>query len=412
MVIMRERYLGAAVAEIAWAANKMAFVSGPRQCGKTTLAKLKLAERATGRYANWDDVEVRRTWVRAPKELVRFTNAPDGTPLLALDEIHKAKGWKRTLKGIYDTLENPCDILVTGSARLAVYKKGGDSLVGRYFDFRLHPFSLGELESGKPSSPEDFLEGVFEGGAPRPEDSLQKTLEGLLRYGGFPEPFLRQSARFARLWQLGRTEKVVREDLRDLSRIPELSRVEMLVALLPDKAAQPLSVQSLREDLEVAHDTVRRWLNYLAELYYLYEIKPYSKSIPRSLKREGKLYLWDWSEVPEPGPRFENLVAGHLLKAAHYWTDTGEGLFQLHYLRNKQKQEVDFLLTRDRLPWLAVECKLADTALHPGFQAFVPRIQCGRFVQLVAAPAVRKPVTVGASRGLIVSAAPFLAHCP
>ncbi len=411
MVTMRERYLRAGVAEIAFAANKMAFVSGPRQCGKTTLAKLMLSERGTSRYANWDDVEVRRVWVRAPKELARFAHPPKGRPLLALDEIHKARGWKRTLKGVYDTLENSCDILVTGSARLAVYKKGGDSLVGRYFDFRLHPFSLGELERRTPSSPESFLEGVFEG----PPDSLgsrQKTLEALLKFGGFPEPFLRQSARFARLWQLGRTEKIVREDLRDLSRIPELSRVEMLAALLPDKAAQPLSVQSLREDLEVAHDTVRRWLNYLAELYYLYEVKPYSKSIPRSLKKEGKLYLWDWSEVPEPGPRFENLVAGHLLKAAHYWTDTGEGLFRLHYLRNKQKQEVDFLVTRDRRPWLAVECKLADSALHSGFQAFLPRIQCERFAQIVAAPTKRRSVTVGASRGLIVSAAQFLAYCP
>ncbi len=410
---MRERYLSPAVADIAWAANKMAFVSGPRQCGKTTLAKLMLARRTLGRYANWDDVEVRRTWVRSPKDLARFADRPRETrPLLALDEIHKAKGWKPTLKGIYDTLEQPCDLLVTGSARLAVYKKGGDSLVGRYFDFRLHPFSLGELERGKTVSPDGFLDDVFGGTTPRRVESHQETLATLLRFGGFPEPFLRQSPRFARLWQRGRTEKIVREDLRDLSRIPELSRVEMLTALLPERAAQPLSVQSLREDLEVAHDTVRRWLDYLSELYYLFEVKPYSKSVPRSLKREGKLYLWDWSEVVEPGPRFENLVAGHLLKAVHYWTDTGEGAFALHYLRNKQKQEVDFLVTRDRRPWLAVECKLADASLHPGFEAFLPRIQCERFVQIVAGPTASRKVTVGGSLGLILGAAQFLAACP
>jgi predicted AAA+ superfamily ATPase len=180
----------------------------------------------------------------------------------------------------------------------------------------------------------------------------------------------------------------VREDLRDLSRIPELSQAEMLMSLLPERAASRLSRQALREDLEVAHDTVSRWLRFLETLYYLFEIKPFARSVPRSLRREGKLYLWDWSEVEAPGPRLENMVACHLLKAADFWTDTGEGTFELQYLRNKEKAEVDFLLTRDRKPWLAIECKFSEDELSPAFGAFLPHLGWPPFAQVVMKPSL------------------------
>jgi hypothetical protein len=405
---MRERYLERPIADIAFGFGKMAFVSGPRQCGKTSMAKRLLAMRGRGRYGNWDEAEFRRTWVRSPRPLVSFEETERGRPLLALDEIHKAKGWKRTLKGLYDTLETPCDILVTGSARLNVYRRGGESLLGRYVNFRLHPFTLGEWERTEAPTPDSFLASLSENTA---DGVAQETLSILFRFGGFPEPLLRQSERYARIWRRGRSEKIVREDLRDLSRIPELSQVEMLMALLPERAASPLSLQSLRRDLEVAYDTVKRWMNYLNELYYVFEVRPYSRSIPRSLKKEGKLYLWDWSEVESPGARFENLVAGHLLKAAHFWTDTGEGDFELHYLRNREKQEIDFLLTRDRKPWLAVECKLTDEAVSAAFPAFVPHLRCP-FVQLVKSPGVRRKIEVAGCAGLVSSAAPVLRSLP
>jgi uncharacterized protein len=231
----------------------------------------------------------------------------------------------------------------------------------------------------------------------------------LLAHGGFPEPFLKKSERFSRIWRRGRTEKLVREDLRDLSRIPDLSRIEMLTALLPERAGSPLTIQSLREDLEVSFDTVKRWVEYLKELFYLFELKPFTRSVPRTLKREGKVYLWDWSEVETPGPRFENLVASHLLKAVHFWTDTGEGAFDLFYLRDKEKREVDFLITRDRKPWLAVEARLSDRAISAAFEAFLPHLGCKRFVQVVSEPDVRTEAAVGEARGLVLSAADFLA---
>jgi predicted AAA+ superfamily ATPase len=411
---MIERGLAQPVRELAWANGKMAFVSGPRQSGKTTFARHELGQRAVGRYGNWDDIEFRREWTRSPKKLLP---PPTGSgrrerPLVVFDEIHKAKGWKRTLKGLYDTLESPCDVLVTGSARLDVYRRGGESLLGRYLRFRLHPFSLGELETKRTASPAELAQLVGGAALPRPAPAARRTLELLLEYGGFPEPFLRQSERFGRLWRRGRAEKIVREDLRDLSRSPELSQVEMLMALLPERAASRLSRQSLREDLEVAHDTVTRWLQYLGQLYYLFELRPFARSVPRSLRKEGKLYLWDWSEVSEPGPRFENMVASHLLKAVDFWTDTGEGTFDLYYLRNKDKLEVDFLLTRDRKPWLAVECKLSDDELSPGFAAFLPHLGWPLFVQLVMKPGVCRRASIEGRRGLVASAERLLLSCP
>jgi len=412
---MLDRSLAGPLRELAWATGKMAFVSGPRQAGKTTFARQQLKLRARGRYGNWDDVEFRRAWTKSPKALLPPSAASDSEerPLVVFDEIHKAKGWKRSLKGLYDTLEAPCDILVTGSARLDVYRRGGESLLGRYLRFRLHPFSLGELEAPRPAAPSDLADWVGGGKAPpRGTPALRKTFDLLFQYGGFPEPFLRQSERFARLWRRGRAEKIVREDLRDLSRIPELSQVEMLMALLPERAASRLSRQSLREDLEVAHDTVTRWLLYLEELYYLFELKPFARSVPRSLRKEGKLYLWDWSEVMAAGPRFENMVASHLLKAADFWTDTGEGVFELHYLRNKDRAEIDLLLTRDRKPWLALECKLTEDELSPGFAAFLPHLGWPPFVQLVMKPGILRRVSIEGRPGLVMSAERLLVSLP
>jgi hypothetical protein len=379
----------------------MAFLSGPRQVGKTTLARGLLAERDAGRYTNWDDVEVRRQWVRDPKRLVPAKR--HGRALLVLDEIHKAAGWKRSLKGLYDTLDHPVDVLVTGSAWLAVYRRGGDSLLGRYFHFRLHPFSVRELRAEVPATPDAALDTLARDGGEAGRTS-SSDFDALLRFGGFPEPLLTGSERTARLWRRGRVEKVIREDLRDLTRLPELGRVEMLAALLPERVGSPLSVASLREDLEVGHETVTRWLAHLRELYYAFEVKPFARSIRRSLRKQGKTYLWDWSEVSAPGPRFENMVAGHLSKACDYWTDTGEGTFELRYLRDKQGHEIDFVVLRDGRPWFPVEAKLSDTTPDRSWRVFLAQLGVGMGVQLVAAPGHWTWHDVGGGRVLVASA--------
>ena len=409
MVGMKTRYLQAPLEQLCFSSHKMAFVSGPRQCGKTTMAKLLLSNRPSGLYRNWDDVVFRRQWVKNPSAIVPAPGKT--TPLIVLDEIHKAKGWKQALKGVYDTLEHPTDILVTGSARLSIYKKGSDSLTGRYFHFRLHPLSLGELEASETLAPDDALSALFHR-ARRPSKSALTAFDSLVKFGGFPEPFLGQNERKARLWRRNRIDTVIREDVRDLTRIPELGRIEMLASLLPERVGSLFSMASLREDLEVSFDTVRRWTTLLKDLYYIHEIKPHHESIARSLRKEGKIYMWDYGEVPGPAPRFENMIANHLLKACHLWTDTGEGTFELRYLRNKEKQEVDFLIVRDRRPWLPVEVKLADEDPSPNWKRFLPALKCPYALQLVAKPGVWREHTLGDTHLTVASASEALSYFP
>ena len=405
MVSMKDRSLAAPLVDLAFGAQKMALVPGPRQCGKTTLAKMLLAGRKVGLYHNWDQLEFRREWARNPSAIVPPPAAGE-PPLLVLDEIHKDRRWKRNLKGIFDTLQRPCDILVTGSARLGIYVRGSDSLLGRYFSFRLHPFSMRELRGPEVLGPDEALESLFHRSL-RPIRSRQRRLEALMAYGPFPEPLLAQDVRRARLWRRNREELVIRQDLRDLSRLPELGRVEMMVSLLPERVGSLFSLASVGRELEASVHTVKRWLEYLKQLYYLFEVKPYARSIPRSLRREGKIYLWDYAGIPDEAARFENLVACHLLKACHFWTDTGHGQFDLFYLRNKEKREIDFLIVRDGHPWLPVEVKLANTEPSANWQWFAKFLTCKRALQLVASP-VWNDHTFGDTRLLVAGAAEIL----
>jgi predicted AAA+ superfamily ATPase len=336
----------------------MVFIGGPRQVGKTTLALSLVTPEATERhpaYLNWDDPKV-------PPRL-RRGELPIDEPVVILDEIHKYSRWRNLVKGLYDTEKSSRRILVTGSARLDHYRKGGDSLAGRYRYFRLHPFSLRELaESGV--APE------------------REHLSLLLKFGGFPEPLLGQSERRLRIWQRERMTRVVREDLRDLERVREISLVEQLADLLPEKVGSPLSIKSLREDLQVDHKTAERWLSILENLYVCFRIAPFGAKRIRAVKKAQKLYLWDWSMVPEPGPRLENLVASQLLKYCHWLEDIEGHRMELRYLRDTDGREVDFVVIRDRTPIFAVECRTGDKAASSAAQYFAERTAIPVFYQV------------------------------
>jgi predicted AAA+ superfamily ATPase len=336
----------------------MAFIGGPRQVGKTTLALSLVGPDASERHAaylNWDDP-------RVPPRL-RLGQLPPNEPLVVLDEVHKYARWRNLVKGVYDTEKSVRRIVVTGSARLDHYRKGGDSLAGRYRYFRLHPFSLMELARSAGGSDRDHL-------------------AALMTFGGFPEPVLARSERGLRLWQRERMTRVIREDLRDLERVKEISLLEHLVDLLPDRVGALLSIKSLREDLQVDHKTADRWVAILENLYVCFRIAPFGPRRVRAVKKQQKLYLWDWSMVPEPGPRFENLVASQLLKYCHWQEDVEGRQMELRFLRDTDKREVDFVVIQDRKPAFAVECKSGDKAVSPAARYFAERTSIPVFYQV------------------------------
>lgn len=236
---------------------------------------------------------------------------------------------------------------MTGSSRLDVYKRGGDSLLGRYFLYRMHPISVGELlRTGSPDS-----EIAPPGKLPAPD------WRTLLTYGGFPEPFARAERRFHNRWTRMRFEQVLREDLRDLTRVRELAQIHLLARFLEAQAGQLTTYSGLADKVRVSVDTVRRWVVLLESLYFCFTVRPWSKQVAKSLIKEPKVYLYDWSVIEDEGARSENIVAVHLLKSVQVWTDLGFGDFSLHYLRDKLGREVDFLVARDGKPWFLVEVK-------------------------------------------------------
>jgi len=306
--------------------RKMVFVGGPRQVGKTTLA-LQVAGNRKG-YLSWDIPEHR--------ERILKRELPDA-PLLVFDEIHKYRSWRNYLKGLYDARGGKTQILVTGSARLDLYRFGGDSLQGRYHYLRLHPLSFAEASrAGKGDLPV------------------------LLRRGGFPEPFLRRSEIEAKRWSREYRTRLIREDLVSLERIQDLGNLELLVLRLPELVGSPLSINALREDLGVSHATVALWIAALERLYAIFRLPPFGAPRLRAVRKEQKHYHFDWSLVPGEAQRFENLVASHLLKWVHYETDTKGRDLELRYFRDVEGREVDFVVTEDRRPILLVEAKLSD----------------------------------------------------
>ncbi len=349
-------------------AEKMVFVAGPRQVGKTTLARQVMELEGDAACFSWDNVRQRRA--------ARAGQWPEPPALIVLDELHKQRGWKRWLKGEYDAHLGHYRYLVTGSARLDVYRRGGDSLQGRYHHHRLHPFTVREL-SGRLPDTEPGQPLVL--GTRSPKEATVRLLER----GGFPEPFLSDSERSRRRWRKERSERFVREDVRELEAVRDLANIELLSHILPERVGSPLSVNSLCRDLEVSHRAVSNWLEILARLYFSYRLPPYTHRKIRGLKKEQKTYLWDWSLVPEPGPRFENMVASHLLKLCHHLEDVEGRAVRLHYLRDRDRRELDFLVTVDDKPWFAVEAKTTETAIGTPLRYFRDRLRIPHVYQCV-----------------------------
>ena len=307
--------------------RKMVFVGGPRQVGKTTLARKILGKSKAG-YLNWD--------VALHRDVMLRQEFPK-SKLWVFDEIHKYPRWRNYLKGIYDVRAPGQRILVTGSARLDYYRFGGDSLQGRYHYLRLHPLSAAEL---KLASAEDF--------------------KALLTLGGFPEPFLGGSKKEARRWSNEYRSRLVREDLADLEQVQDLGSLELLMTRLPELVGSPLSVNRVAEQLQISHKTISKWLDILERLYAIFLVAPFGAPQIKAVKKARKHYHYDWSLIPDRAARFENLVASHLLKWTNFRTDTEGCLTELRYFRDIERREVDFVVVEDGAPVLLVECKSSD----------------------------------------------------
>ena len=334
--------------------EKIVLLSGARQVGKTTLAhSLDLSKT----YLNFDSLKDRiiingQEWNR-------------DVELIIFDELHKMKNWKSWIKGIYDTEGIRPSLLVTGSARLDTYRKTGDSLAGRYFSYRLHPFSVKEV-------------------CTYTDIDAKEAVRRIMLFGGFPEPFLKNNEVFARRWRKSHLDTIIREDLLDLEKVRDIKSIELLIDMLRTRVGSSVSYQSLAEDLQVSAPTVKHWLSILESLYIIFPVRPYHKNIARSILKEAKYYFYDTGAVEgDDGAKLENLTASAFLKELHFVEDTTGSRCALHYLRDKEKREVDFLLLIDDKPLYLIEVKVSDDTFSPALFRYNNLIPSAKAIQIV-----------------------------
>jgi uncharacterized protein len=384
--------------------DQMALIPGPRQCGKTTLAKALCKQHSGSVYLNWDFPDDRELILRGPTSLIERASSDrltDPQGFVALDEIHKLTNWKNYLKGYYDATKTQIKTLMTGSAKLDVFKKAGDSLMGRYFLYRMHPFSVGELLQ-RPYEPKEIS----------PPKKLSDTKwKTLLEYGGFPEPYLKADKRFLNRWSQLRFQQLFEEEIQAFTRITELDKMEVFAKMLQRHSGGQMNYSHYGKLVQVDSKTIRNWTNTLKGFYYCFTIQPWHKNISRALIKEPKVYLWDWSKIEDEGARHETMMALHLLKAVNFWEDTGLGEYGLYFLRDKDQREVDFLITRNSKPWILIEVKSSGSKkLSPSLQYFQNQIQAEHVFQVAFDLPYEDVDCFSAKKPAIVSAKTFLSQ--
>lgn len=351
--------------------RQMALVSGPRQVGKTTVCR-----GLSSLYLNWDNPDDRRLILSGPGpvgEAAGLDILRAKPPVVTFDELHKYPKWKAWLKGLFDTHGEHARFIVTGSSRLDVFKRGGDSLMGRYLLYHMHPWSVAEcIHTDLPETP-----------LRNPAPISNEDWHALLEHGGFPEPFLKRNPRFTLRWRNLRHEQLSREDLREVTRVQDLGTMELMMRLLAGRSGQQLVFAHLSREIGITIDTAKRWIDLLERLHYGFLIRPWFRNVAKALVKEPKWFLRDWSGCEDAGARSETFVACHLLKAVDGWNDLGLGRFELRYLRDKLQREVDFLVIRNREPWFLVEVKTSDTRLSPSLAHFQEQTRAPHAFQVV-----------------------------
>ncbi len=336
----------------------MILLSGPRQSGKTTLGKMIAGGFANSLYFNWDAPHNKAQLIENPYFFEEIPRRDGSLPLVLLDEIHKYRRLKNYLKGVYDTFHESYLFLVMGSGRMDIYQRGGDSLAGRYFQFRLWPLTLAELADRRTSF-NNFMKNPLAVSTEKAKE-VEEIWRRLEKFSGFPEPYLASKPTTFRRWSNAYASRLIREDIRDLTGVRSVDDIEILYSLLPSKVGSPLSISSLSRDLQAAYNTVKNWLSLLQRFYLLFSIPTWTSRIARAIRKETKVYLLNYSLIDDPAARFENMIALELLRAVSNWNDLGYGNFSLHFVRNKEKREVDFLIADGRKAVLLVETKLSE----------------------------------------------------
>ena len=380
--------------------RQMVFLSGPRQVGKTTLARCFATD-----YLNWETKDVRQFVLKGAKAVGESLGLPQedsAKRILVFDEIHRYSKWKGFLKGFFDLYERQVRIFATGSARLDIYKRGGDSMMGRYFPYRIHPLSVAELVD--PAIPDEKKVTRM------PRAITDDQWESLNVFGGFPEPLANCSMRFLRKWRALRLEQLFREDIRDITKSAELDQIEALALILANRSGEQLVMSSLARDVTTSEPTVKKWIALLKALYYGFSVKPYYRNVENSIRKTPKWYLRDWSGIEDAGKRMETFVACHLLKAVEGWSDLGFGEFDLYYIRDKKKREVDFLVTRDKKPWFVAEVKNANEKLSPALSLFQRQTGAEHAFQIVAERPFEEVDCFVSREPTVVSARTFLSQ--
>lgn len=364
-MIMQRRIYDTILSEHLANQRQMAFVSGPRQVGKTTTCR-----NVTDNYLNWDNTDDRMLIVKGPANIAErlgLDKIRSKKPTALFDELHKFSRWKQFLKGFFDTYADQVNILVTGSSRMDIYRRGGDSLMGRYFLYRMHPFTVAEIACQDLPDPEKIIR--------LPQKINENDFSALWNHGGYPEPFLKRDMRFSRRWHNLRQHQLLREDIRDLTQIHQLDQLEILVNILMTRSSQQLIYSNLAAEVQISVDTVRRWMNTLCNLHLGFMVRPWFKNVSRSLRKEPKWFLRDWSFIDDPGDKAETFIACHLLKAVEGWNDLGMGKFQLGYLRDKDQREVDFIVIKDNKPWFLAEVKTSEDKISDSLKYYQKQLQ-------------------------------------
>lgn len=386
----------------------MVFMSGPRQVGKTTLAKSYGDQQGGALYFSWDDIRDQKKLAKNPYFFEETDRKPHN--LIIFDEIHKYSRWKNYLKGAFDKYGDEFSFIVTGSGRLDLYKKGGDSLFGRYISLPMFPFTLGELgnnfhhfDDWKKTLREDLASCK----------TAADNYNMLFNLNGFPDPLMKGEKSFLNVWQQERRTLLFKQDIRDATNIRQISLLEMMSQLVIERIGSPLSINSLREDVGVAFETARDWVQILSQFYFLFLVHPYSATLKRALRKETKVYLFDWSEIDNEAIKFENLVACHLLKAVKTWKSVGDGTIGLSYLRDKDKREVDFVITEKNKPFCLIEAKLAENQPTPALVYYQDKLNIPYAIQVVHKTGIKRKIKRNQNNVLwIISADNFLQSLP